>query len=73
MFLTAHKECCARRNPLLAEVLVAPVTNPKRNPLLAVVHVAQVTNPRNPQLAVLPAEPEINKYGVFCLSVAHNR
>ena len=73
MFLTAHKECCARRNPQLAVVHVALVTNPKRNPLLAEVHVAQVTNPKNLLLAVLPAEPEINKYGVFCLSVAHNR
>ena len=73
MFLTAHKECCARRNPQLAEVLVALVTNPKRNPLLAVALVEQVTNPkRNPLLAVLPAELETSN-GVLCFSVAHNR
>ena len=72
MFPTAHKECCARRNPQLAVVHVALVTNPKRNPLLAVALVAQVTNPRNPLLAVLPVELETSN-GVLCFSVAHNR
>lgn len=72
MFPTAHKECCVRRNPLLAVVHVALVTNPKRNPLLAVALVAQVTNPRNPLLAVLPVELETSN-GVLCFSVAHNR
>lgn len=63
MFLTAHKECCARRNPQLAEVLVAPVTNPRRNLQLAVVHVAQVTNPKNPLRAVLHADQVTSNFG----------
>ena len=63
MFPTAHKECCARRNPQLAEVLVVPVTNPKRNPQLAVALVAQVTNPKNPLRAVLHAAQVTSNFG----------
>ena len=74
MYLTQRKACCARRNPLLVVQLAVAVTNPKRNPLLAVRLAVQVTNPRrNPLLAVRLAVQEINKDGIFCLSVAYNR
>lgn len=59
MFPTAHKECCARKNRLLAAARVVLVTKPKRNRLRAVVHVAQATNlRRNPLRAVLLAAQE---------------